>query len=404
MARAETTLLIIEPTRVTRADVGAPGDKTPPRVYRQPRLGNHGLADVTRAALALAPGCGKGVWVAADEIWSQTLTLPLAAVSNFNEAELGAALAFEAEPLSGIPSTGAALGFSGTLAGRKDGFKDFAVLAMDSAWRDEIQASIKKAGGKLRGICNLKNLPPLVDDAENDWLTKCAADLEGAAPIPRIAPAPQKISPARYWIFALAFEAAMVAFCFFHWRKVTTAETDAIAAAKELRAPQALVDALKVKNDAAKVELKKLTDENTFAASLQNGTEHEVWFQRQRIPLILRNLTASRPKDIAITGIQTKDVQTLNVEGFSVDPALVDTYASQLESTLRPIGLLVQSQSKTAQNIAKNGGPWKFVLQIQNTIETPKVVAPAKRPGTATTAKNIPAPSKVPAPAKGGRK
>ena len=95
-------------------------------------------------------------------IWSQTLTLPAAALAPLKDAELAAALAFEAEPLSGIPSTHAAMGFvAGTV--RQDGMIDYAAIAMDLGARDEIQAIIRKAGGKLRGVCSLRRSARRVD-------------------------------------------------------------------------------------------------------------------------------------------------------------------------------------------------------------------------------------------------
>lgn len=362
---AHTTLIITEAHRVVRADICAPGSKEPARIFSQPRMGGSTLGETVRAGLALAPGCGKNVWVAASEIWSQILTLPAAALAGLKDAELAAALAFEAEPLSGIPSSNAAIGFVPVQPPRKDGMADVNAIAIDLFTRSELQAAIKSSGGNLRGICALKDLPAESKALnEQDWIERCVVELTKAQiAIPFIAPAPQKISPLRYWLLALALEAAVLLVCFGHWKWIARAESDMRTSLQQLKLPRKQFDELKAKNDLLKADLKKLEDERARNSNLIKNAENEIAFQRARIPAILRSLSNERSGDIAIQTITAKDTQNLLVEGVTLDPAHADKYAAQLEAALAPAGLRVQPLSKTA--LTASGGPWRFTLQVK---------------------------------------
>ena len=381
------TLLIVEAHRVVRADVPVPGAKIPPRIYTQQRMTGSPLGETLRAGLALAPGCEKNVWVAASEIWSQTLTLPAAALGGLKDAELAAALAFEAEPLSGIPSSNAAMGFIPVQPPRKDGLVDVNAIAMEVYARDDIQSAVKAAGGKLCGVCTLKDLPAESKALnEQDWIERCAAELQAApAAFPFIAPAPQKISPLRYWLLGLALEAAVLLVCVGHWKWIARAESEARTSLQKLQTPRKQFDELKAKNDLLKGDLKKLEDERARNSNVIKNAENEVAFQRARISAILRSLSKERSGDIAIQSITAKDTQNLFVEGVTLDPAYADKYAAQLEAALAPAGLRVQPMSKTA--LTASGGPWRFTLQIKPGLDrTPLPVSDASKSRSSTAA------------------
>ncbi len=387
MKPSHLTLLIVEAHRVVRADVPAPGAKIPPRIYTQQRMTGSPLGEALRAGLALAPGCEKNVWVAASDIWSQTLTLPAAALGGLKDAELAAALAFEAEPLSGIPSSSAAMGFIPVQPPRKDGLADVNAIAMEVYARDDIQSAVKAAGGKLCGVCTLKDLPAESKALnEQDWIERCAAELQAApAKFPFIAPAPQKISPLRYWLFGLALEAAVLLVCVGHWKWIARAESEARTSLQKLQAPRKQFDELKAKNELLKGDLKKLEDERARNSNVIKNAENEVAFQRARIAAILRSLSKERSGDIAIQSITAKDTQNLFVEGVTLDPAYADKYAAQLEAALAPAGLRVQPMSKAA--LTASGGPWRFTLQIKPGLDrTPSPVSDACKNRGATAA------------------
>ncbi|HLX61100.1 MAG TPA: hypothetical protein VKX17_07435 [Planctomycetota bacterium] len=396
--RAHTTLLFIDTERVLRADLPAP-DARDARLFQQTR-GGMGLSEAVRSALGLSGGCGRNVFVAADEIWGQQLTLPAVAVGGLSGAELSGALAFEAEPLSGIPSPHAAMGFVANGAPRTDGMRDFTVIAMESSVRDAVQTALRKAGGKLRGVCSLKDLParnaggpPAPQDAgsmpapqqagetlavqeplsEKEWVLRCAkALMQTPAAIALVAPAPQRISPLRYWAAGLLLEAAAITVCVLHWKSMQRIETDAGAALQGLRAPQKLFDELRAKNETLKTDLKKAEEQVATASATLDGAAREVALLRVRLPAILASLAKAKPADIVIRSIQSKDAQTLTVEGLSLEAGLADKFAAQLETALNGEGLRVQPLSKTAEGIAANGGPWKFSLQIASESATPR--------------------------------
>ncbi len=364
MAKPQTTLLCIDADRVLRADFAAPGAGGP-RVYQQTR-GGGALVESVQNALALASGCGRAVFVAADDIWSQQLMLPSVAVGGLSGAELSAALAFEAEPLSGIASPNAVLGFVAPNAPRQDGFRDFALIAMETITRDAIQSAVRKAGGNLRGVCCLKSLPPKsAQGGDDEWLARCAAELARTPPgLPVIAPAPVKVSPLRYWVAGIVLEAAALALCATHWKSMERDDTAARAALLELRAPQKQYAELQKTSETTKSELKKASEEVARADALLDGAVRGVALLRARIPAILAGLSREKPADIVIRSIQSKEAQSLTIEGLSLDAALADKFAAQLETALSGAGLHVLPLGKSAQGTAANGGPWIFTLKI----------------------------------------
>jgi hypothetical protein len=364
--KTQTTILLIESARIVRADLSPPGSKDAPRVYEQPRLGGAGLLEAVSNGLALAPRCGRFVWVAADDIWMQTLTLPSGALVGLKESELSGALAFEAEPLSGIPSSGAAVGFAAARPQRTDGLNDYATIAMDAMMRDDIQATVKKAGGKLSGICCLRSLPAVKDFPKTDeWVAACAEQFVLPRPeFPAIAPAPEKISPLRYYVLALALEAAVIAGCFAHWTWTSNTLKDTQARVESMRVPRKKYEEMKAKNETVKTELQKLNEENARNAALIKGAEDELAYQRIRITTLLQGLANDKPRDIVLLSIQSKDAALFSIEGLSLRPDMADAFATQLGAALSPAGLRVEPIEKSAVIVARDGGPWKFTFHI----------------------------------------
>ena len=374
--RAHTTLLLLESNAIRRADFSGEKGGGPDALKQQPRDRDISLTDAVRIGLGLSDRCAKNVWVLSDEFWTHDLSLPAAAVSNLSAAEIAPALAFEAEPLSGIPSTHAAIGFLKSAPSQLSDRSSFATVAMDSDARDEIQALIQEQSATLRGIASLRHLPPPGSD-EREWLKHCLASLAAQpAQVPVIPAAPRIVKPARYWITALALEAAVLALCFGHSKWIERENSDAQSAIQNLQAPKKILVETMKRIASNKLELSKRESDNAAISARIDAIERDLARQRERVAAMLKKLTSEKPRDVALLSIQPTGTEAQRIDGVSLMPTGADAFAVKLDSALKPVGLSAHVTAKTAQRIADNGGPWHFEIVIAP-------VAPIA-PGTST--------------------
>ena len=214
------------------------------------------------AAMALG-GQGAGtLWLLSDEWFSQTIQLNPAQVAGLSEAQMTRALAFEAEPFSGIPMAGAALAF------HKKGEGSFDVVAVPVEIRDRLLGTATAKGAVLEGIART-DVPPEDEESLRKWLYDWSGRLEtGGAPVIGAPAAPP--SPKRFQMAAVVMAiAAVLLLAAGKWwitsetRELRKRNAEFTSAANELSTVNKAVQEATAKIDAARTEIESV---NTVAA------------------------------------------------------------------------------------------------------------------------------------------
>ncbi|MCL4207049.1 MAG: hypothetical protein KJ000_31590 [Pirellulaceae bacterium] len=145
-----STILLITRDRLVRADF---------RSGREPRLlelvqeftpAVDDFPSLVEAALRLSKRRPGRVWVLSTEVWTQTLTLTAQSASGLGPVELAKALAFEAEPFSGISGLEAA-GACVELPGDRNQ-RAYWLVELPSGQLEQVDYVIRAAGGRLAGV------------------------------------------------------------------------------------------------------------------------------------------------------------------------------------------------------------------------------------------------------------
>ena len=155
--RHNLTILLITAERLVRADVRPSGRADDCRVVERPRPAVDDLLSLVETALRLGPGRARRVLLLTTEVWTQTLALAAGAAAGMSDDEVAQALAFEAEPFSGISAFDSA-GVSLPLP-RRDDEPQFWFTQMAGSQREQLEYVIGEAGGKLVGIAHPAGLP-----------------------------------------------------------------------------------------------------------------------------------------------------------------------------------------------------------------------------------------------------
>lgn len=158
MARVPaTTVILICSDRIARMDFGAMPRMAPVHRWQAQRLAAQAMEHAIDSALSSGGRCGRNVWVLCEDLWTQTLTLPAAAVAGLGEAQLRGALAFELESLSGVGAAESELAY--VPGGSEAGGEAFWVTQASKGDVLGIQNAVAAAGGRLRSICHPAGLP-----------------------------------------------------------------------------------------------------------------------------------------------------------------------------------------------------------------------------------------------------
>ncbi|HYF50077.1 MAG TPA: hypothetical protein VEJ63_11760 [Planctomycetota bacterium] len=163
MSRASATLLVITADFIARADVSSQASVL--NVWKQARAAETPLEESVNSAIRLGPRPARTVWVLCEDAWTQMLALPHGAVGGLSDADLARAFSFESEPLSGISSSNAALGF--IRAEKTEDLQAFWITVLDSATRTAIQRSVRASGAKLAGIVHPAGVPVPIASSES---------------------------------------------------------------------------------------------------------------------------------------------------------------------------------------------------------------------------------------------
>lgn len=150
-AGGRITILLITSERLVRADV-RPGRASECRVYQQPRPPSDDLPSLVEAALHLGPKRVGRVLVLSSDFWTQTLALGSAVAAGMSNVELVQALAFEAEPFSGISALDSRLCPVPT---QDEGDQQrFWITQIPAALEEDIRYVVRQSGGRLLGVAH----------------------------------------------------------------------------------------------------------------------------------------------------------------------------------------------------------------------------------------------------------
>ncbi|HYG73962.1 MAG TPA: hypothetical protein VEK08_03060 [Planctomycetota bacterium] len=165
--RAAETILLITSELIARADFSG---GTRPRLLgmrQQRRPSDSDLGKLLTEAAKLEKGIGRRVWVLCEDLWTQLLTVPSAAVNGLEEEQVLRALAFEAEGLSGTPAADAVLGARQIQADQTQ--STFWISSIERPVLDQFQRRVREMGGKLAGLCHPAGLPAPILQQPGTW-------------------------------------------------------------------------------------------------------------------------------------------------------------------------------------------------------------------------------------------
>lgn len=162
MARSgPLTILLITAERLVRADIRTGRGAPACQIYRETRPVVDDLPSLVEEAIHLGPKKLSRVLLLCSDFWTQTLPLAAETAVGMSEAELPQALAFEAEPFSGI-SAFDSLGSSVTLP-VEDGERQFWFTQVMASIREQVEYTVQQAGGKLIGVAHPSGTPQVLD-------------------------------------------------------------------------------------------------------------------------------------------------------------------------------------------------------------------------------------------------
>jgi hypothetical protein len=156
-SRGVNTILLITRDRLIRADLRPGRAPAVADLHEERRPAADDLPSLVEAALRLGRARTGNVWVLSSELWTQVLSLPSDALSGLKAEELGRALAFEAEPFSGINALEAAAA-AVPLPGEGPQ-RAFWLTEIAAAQLQQIEDIVKQSGGRLLGMSHPGGLP-----------------------------------------------------------------------------------------------------------------------------------------------------------------------------------------------------------------------------------------------------
>ncbi len=345
MKRRETsTLIVVSGSGILRADFRE-GDCQWKGAARQP--GTSVIEGFT-AALSLGESASGTLWLLSDEWFSQKIQLNPAQVAGLNDAQMARALAFEAEPYSGIPMAGAALAF------RHAGEGTFDVLALPVETRARLMDAAAFRNCSLEGIARA-DAAPEDEDALRKWLGDWLARLESGqvpvvgAPVPP--PSPKRFQAAGLCMAAAALMLLVAA----RWwlssgidgLKIRNGEFS--RASGELAAVNRNIQVATKEIDTLRSEIESV---NTVAS------------RRLSVPALLNGIAVQRKDEIVLRKIETDGASASILHGVSLTSDAVDELGIVLKESLRGSGWSVFPRRKTGLKNLPNGGPWEFTLGI----------------------------------------
>lgn len=344
-----STIVVVTGSRVMRAhsEDGGLDFKSAARPPGESSAGS------VSAALALGKSSGA-IWVLADEIFAQRVSLNPSQIAGLTSGQLERALAFEVEPFSGIPMAEGAIGFS------DEGGGAFAVVEMPRSGRDAILKAVAGAGGKLAGIAHAADVPT-ADEAARTWLETWITRLESGE-LPVITPPAPAPSPNRFLYAGVALAAVAVGLVFLltGWYSQRRKDLETLNAAFG-----------SATRDLTSINLRtgELGKEQATLEQGKNERDRLV-VRRGAILALLKALATHRSDEIVVRQIKSEGPSGLLLSGLALEAGAVDELGIVLTQALRGVGWSVQPRHKTGTNRLPNGGPWEFTLIVTHWEDT----------------------------------
>lgn len=186
--RTRFTVLVVLRGQLARAEFERGSPPKLARFDRGPNPAHASLAELVER-MSLPGGDVRGpVWIVTDELFSRTLELEAGLVHGLDDEALAGALAYEAQLLSGLAASDAALGWRATGASRDP--RTFWISQLARAELEQLTHELAERGAKLLGVVPAAGLPrrltaPEADDGTTwrrvETWPELAVDVESSA-------------------------------------------------------------------------------------------------------------------------------------------------------------------------------------------------------------------------------
>lgn len=164
MARPTLTLVYLAAGRVVRADFGNGADLLGLWTAERPEVEDPGL--LLEYTLHLGPRPGRSTWVLPYDLWTGNVRLGAASLALKGE-DLERALAFEAEPLSGIGGLDSSVGF--TPLRTVTGQREFRVVQARLSELEALRDVAARCGTRLAGVTHPSGMPLPLGERAFPW-------------------------------------------------------------------------------------------------------------------------------------------------------------------------------------------------------------------------------------------
>lgn len=159
----------------------------------------------------------------------------------------------------------------------------------------------------------------------------------------------------------------------------------------DLEKPGTQLAAVKTQIATIEKDLKKLEEEKTKLAADVQSTEAVFDSHRRRLAELMRRLSEDSSHDWVLQEI-TATGREIKLIGTTMHPEHISMLTAAITHDFGKLGWGVEPAKQEARNVANNGGPWKFEIQLRDlkmSSAVPSGTAPATPPSTIV---RVPAP------------
>lgn len=237
---------------------------------------------------------------------------------------------------------------------------EFVLNAGDVERGESFQNSMANPLPELSSHYSLTNNEELTQQWLAEWLSILTSKELETAPVIKIPPhANQEV------VLMVSYGAGALAFCAllygwnYYWINDYNEKTDAL---KQL---EAQITALNQGITADKTSRNNLSADITSLNGDLKAIPNVLRALQERPMVILEKLATGRPKDLVLEEIVVEPEMVV-IKGVTLTPELPNHLASYLEKHIVSIGFKVHSPTKNDMNIFERGGPWQFVLNLED--------------------------------------
>jgi len=236
----------------------------------------------------------------------------------------------------------------------------------------------------------------LEDDATlRRWLAAWHQTLRAkSAAVPLVVPPARRMNQRQRNMVSAVAALVLFGACYAHHQWVgTNIKTVAVEKAK-LEEPGTELAAVKTQIATVEKNLKKLEEEKTKLAADVRSTESAFDSHRRRLAELMRRLSDDSSHDWVLQEI-TATGREIKLIGTTMHPEHISTLTSEITHDFGKLGWGVEPAKQEARNVADNGGPWKFEIQLRDLkvpVAVPSATSPAVPATPPSTIVRVPAP------------